>query len=157
MQCPIRCPYNGLNLMFPMGALPIEKGAIMKSLCRPYVTVSQRVMPFPVGKMGCSAVRKHDECPNRCPQWIICDAPRGSALKRWVQSCNNDEIRIKVSPLTASNVLACLAERENRGREREGQRERERERERERWTDRDRDRQRLEQHRSDSLNPSVQL
>ena len=67
MQCPIRCPYNGLNLMFPMGALPIEKGAVMKCpLCRPYITVSQRVS-FPVGKMGCSAVRKHDECPNRCP------------------------------------------------------------------------------------------
>ena len=52
MQCPIRCPYNGLNLTFPMGALKVEKGAIMKCpLCRPYVTVSQRV-PFPVENMG---------------------------------------------------------------------------------------------------------
>ena len=98
MQRPIRCPYNGLHLTFPMGALPVEKGP----LCRPYVTVSQRV-PFPVGTMGCSAVRKHDECPNRCPsngevplQWIKCDAAGGSALKRWVQSCNSEEIRMKV-------------------------------------------------------------
>ena len=56
-------------------------------------------------------------------QWITCDAVRGSALKRWVQSCNSEEIRIKVSP-PASDVLACLAERENRGRERERERER---------------------------------
>ncbi|KAK0152935.1 Tumor necrosis factor receptor superfamily member 16 [Merluccius polli] len=42
------------------------RGAVMKCpLCRPYITVSQRVMPFPVEKLGCSAVRRHDECPNR--------------------------------------------------------------------------------------------
>ena len=60
MQCPIRCPYNGLNLTFPMGALPMEKCPLWDPLgqCpkKDSGTVSQRVMSFPVEKMGCSAV-----------------------------------------------------------------------------------------------------
>ena len=132
---PYKVPLQWSKLDVPYGCPSNEKGAVMKCpLCRPYITVSQRVMPFPVGKMGCSAVRNHDECPNRCPsngevplQWIKCDAARGSALKRWVQSCNSEEIRIKGSPLTACDILACLAERGNRWRETD------------RWTDIDRD------------------
>ena len=67
MRCPIRCPSNGKGCRYEVPSMP---------------PLSQRV-PFPVEKMGCSAVRKHNECPNRFPsngevilQWIECDPAR---------------------------------------------------------------------------------
>ena len=45
IQCPIRCPYIGLNLTFSVGVLPVVKGAVRKCpLCRPYTAVFQGPM-----------------------------------------------------------------------------------------------------------------
>ena len=38
----MQCPYKGINVRFPLGALPMESGAVMKCpLGCPYMTVSQ--------------------------------------------------------------------------------------------------------------------
>ncbi|KAK0154687.1 Major histocompatibility complex class I-related gene protein [Merluccius polli] len=37
-------------------------------------------------------------------KWITCDAARGSALKRWVQSCNSEEMRIKTAAARCSTT-----------------------------------------------------
>ena len=42
-QYSVRNLYDDLNLTIPMGALPVENGAVMKCpLCHPYMTVSQK-------------------------------------------------------------------------------------------------------------------
>lgn len=61
MRCPIRCPYNGLNIMFPIGALPVEKGAVIKcTLCFPYMIVSQGFKSFFKSKRASRGKEKDD-------------------------------------------------------------------------------------------------
>lgn len=66
---PCKVPLQWPNVPC-MGALPMEKGAVMKcTLCRPYMTVPQRV-PSPVLYKVLLQVRQHDEVPL---QWRKCD------------------------------------------------------------------------------------
>jgi len=61
MQRPIRCIYNGVNLTFPMGALPMERGAVMKCPRCPSKRENTMKCPcneektIPVKKIRCSA------------------------------------------------------------------------------------------------------